>query len=184
MVDAELAPAVELARKYLHRLEPRWTHVQAVGHKAEAICRSHGFPIDLAAAAWLHDIGYAPELARTGFHPLDGARFLASIGSSDLVVSLVAHHSGAQFEAEERGLGAELAEIGAPPSDLLDILVLIDMTTGPAGEGMSVDARLSEILARYSADDPVHRAVARSSASLRAGACRAASRLGLAASGP
>ncbi len=30
----------------------------------------------LVAAAYLHDIGYAPELAITGFHPLDGARHL------------------------------------------------------------------------------------------------------------
>ena len=33
------------------------------------------------AAAWLHDIGYAEELLDTGFHPLDGARFLASAGA-------------------------------------------------------------------------------------------------------
>jgi hypothetical protein len=26
----------------------------------------------LIAAAWLHDIGYAPGLPETGFHPLDG----------------------------------------------------------------------------------------------------------------
>ncbi len=30
----------------------------------------------LEAAAWLHDIGYLPELARTGLHGLDGARYL------------------------------------------------------------------------------------------------------------
>ncbi|WP_406239339.1 hypothetical protein [Nocardia sp. NBC_01009] len=27
-------------------------------------------------AAWLHDIGYAPDIARIGFHPVDGAEFL------------------------------------------------------------------------------------------------------------
>ena len=35
---------------------------------------------DLVAAAWLHDIGYAPELVETGFHPLDGARYLRREG--------------------------------------------------------------------------------------------------------
>jgi predicted hydrolase (HD superfamily) len=30
----------------------------------------------LRAAAMLHDIGYTPSLATTGFHPLDGARYL------------------------------------------------------------------------------------------------------------
>lgn len=28
----------------------------------------------LVVAAWLHDIGYAPEIGHTLFHPLDGAR--------------------------------------------------------------------------------------------------------------
>lgn len=57
------------------------------------------------AAAWLHDIGYTPELATTQFHPLDGARYLRD----DRVVNLVAHHSGARYEAAERGLEAELS---------------------------------------------------------------------------
>lgn len=35
----------------------------------------------LVAAAWLHDIGYAPELRDTGFHPLDGARHLEALGA-------------------------------------------------------------------------------------------------------
>jgi hypothetical protein len=30
----------------------------------------------LRAAAMLHDIGYTPSLATTGFHPFDGARYL------------------------------------------------------------------------------------------------------------
>ncbi|WP_394378549.1 hypothetical protein [Saccharopolyspora spinosa] len=32
----------------------------------------------LVAAAWLHDIGYSPEIGHTHFHPLDGARWLQS----------------------------------------------------------------------------------------------------------
>jgi hypothetical protein len=44
----------------------------------------------MVMAAWLHDIGYAPELAVTGFHPLDGARFLRRAGADGQVVSLVA----------------------------------------------------------------------------------------------
>ena len=30
----------------------------------------------LLAAAWLHDIGYAPTVRKTGFHPLDGGLYL------------------------------------------------------------------------------------------------------------
>jgi hypothetical protein len=41
----------------------------------------------LVSAALLHDIGYAPDLAMTGFHPLDGARYLVGISASDRVVN-------------------------------------------------------------------------------------------------
>jgi len=51
----------------------------------------------LVYAAWLHDIGYSPEVSRTGFHPLDGARYLLSVGASADLVGAVAHHSCARF---------------------------------------------------------------------------------------
>ena len=86
----------------------------------------------LVAAAWLHDIGYAPELVETGFHPLDGARYLRRVGVDEQVVSLVAYHSCAQIEADVRGLGAELASEFSPADPLLtDALLYCDMTTGP-----------------------------------------------------
>jgi HD domain len=59
----------------------------------------------LVAAAWLHDIGYAPSVRVTGFHPVDGAFFARREGFDELVVSLVAFHSGAPAEAQERGIG-------------------------------------------------------------------------------
>jgi len=75
---------------------------------------------------------------------------------------LVAHHSAARFEAEERGLGDVLARFPEPDSDQLDVLTLIDMSTSPKGRRISVQERLAEILERYPDDDPVHRAVSRS----------------------
>jgi HD superfamily phosphodiesterase len=48
----------------------------------------------LVAAAWLHDIGYAPGLRDTGFHPIDGACHLQAIGWPPAICHLVAHHSG------------------------------------------------------------------------------------------
>ena len=56
-------------------------------------------------AAWLHDVGYAPEVADTGFHPLDGARYLAGLETDERVVNLVGRHSYAILEAEFRGFG-------------------------------------------------------------------------------
>jgi hypothetical protein len=48
----------------------------------------------------LHDIGYAPELALTGFHPVDCAGTLNSAGSRLGFAAPVAHHSAARVEAE------------------------------------------------------------------------------------
>ena len=64
----------------------------------------------LEAAAWLHDIGYAPRLAATGLHQLDGARYLRDTQHADaMLCRLVAHHSCAIIEAGERGLADVLS---------------------------------------------------------------------------
>ena len=53
----------------------------------------------------MHDVGYAPDLAVTGLHQLDGARYLRdSQHAGTMLCRLVAHHSCAIVEAGERGL--------------------------------------------------------------------------------
>jgi hypothetical protein len=76
------------------------------------------------------------------------------------------------FEARERGLSEALAEFAEPPDFLLDVLTCADMTTGPDGSPMRPDDRISEILSRYPAEDPVHRAIERSAPTLLAAAAR------------
>jgi putative nucleotidyltransferase with HDIG domain len=135
---------------------PRWAHVQAVAARAAELAATVE-PIDralLVAAAWLHDIGYAPDLIVTGFHPLDGARHLASAGSPARLTALVAHHSGARFEAAERGLATELAAYPLEESAVMDALVAADLTTGPQGQRLTYDERFDEILTRYPANSP------------------------------
>jgi len=168
------------AESLLSGMGRRWRHVQGVGAAADRLASElHvGATGDVVrAAAWLHDIGYAPPLVDTGFHPVDGARFLRAHGVPELVVSLVAYHTGAVFEAEQRGLADELAAFAEPPSELLDVVTFADLTTGPNGAEMSVTQRLSEILVRYPEDSPVHRAVTASSPSLLAAADRVAENL-------
>lgn len=47
----------------------------------------------------LHYIEYTPALATTGFHPLDGARYLRDRETADeRLVGLVANHSCAVLE--------------------------------------------------------------------------------------
>jgi hypothetical protein len=130
----------------------------------------------LVAAAYLHDIGYAASLNRLGFHPVDGARFLRDHGRERLAC-LVAHHSGARFEAEERGLLQELAAFLVEDGPVPDALTSADMTVGPAGEAMTLEERVGEILGRYPPDDPVHCAIRRAHPLLHAAVDRTLRRM-------
>ena len=153
--------AAELARTLLEvPLPRRWAHVQGVAAQARSLAPILGDDADLLeAAAWLHDIGYSPELADTGFHPLDGARYLRDVQHAEPVLCrLVANHSCAIIEAEERGLADALSsEFPAPVPGLTDALAYCDMTTTPTGDMVSVQGRLSEIVERYGPDDVVTR---------------------------
>lgn len=136
-------------------------HTQGVAARAQAIGRVLGEDAELIeAAAWLHDIGYAPRLAVCGFHPLDGARYLRHTAHADEpLCCLVAHHSCAMIEAEERGIAAEMAE----SPERTDALIYCDMTTSPDGEHVTVDERLSEICSRYGDEHVVSRSIRRAS---------------------
>ncbi|WP_405963209.1 HDIG domain-containing protein [Streptomyces sp. NBC_00723] len=153
--------AAELAESLLPSLGNRWLHTQAVAARAQEVAGavSEADRDLLVAAAWLHDIGYAPELRDTGFHPIDGARHLETLGASARLVRLVAHHSGAVYEAEQRGLSAELAAYEREDSPVLDALITADMTTGPAGQSFDFDTRIDEILVRYEPGSEVHNAI-------------------------
>jgi putative nucleotidyltransferase with HDIG domain len=105
--------AEHLSRALLQEPLPRrWAHVQGVAARARSLAPVLGADADLLeAAAWLHDIGYAPGLAVTGLHALDGARYLRDAEHADaLLCRLVAHHSYAIVEAGERGLADVLAQ--------------------------------------------------------------------------
>jgi hypothetical protein len=157
--------AKELAGDLLADALPRrWTHVQAVGWKAEGIGPwvVGQDAATLAVAAWLHDVGYAPTVAKTGFHPLDGARWPRSAGVDERITGLVAHHSCALLEAEERGLAEVLrAEFSEEESATADALWYCDMTTGPDGQPVAVEDRIAEVTSRYGPDDPVTRFIVR-----------------------
>src|SRR5215468_7754836 len=156
MVVITVDQASGLARQLLaDSLPRRWQHVQGVGGEAARVAEALGLVDgDLVAAAWLHDIGYGPDVAETGFHPLDGARFLRRIGAGDRVARLVAHHSCAVYEARVRGLEQDLlAEFEPEESVTYDALVFCDMTTGPDGEETSFKDRVREVHERYGEGD-------------------------------
>jgi hypothetical protein len=80
--------AQQLARALLlESLPRRWADVQGVAARARGLAAVLGADAELLeAAAWLHDIGYAPGLATTGLHALDGARYLRDAQHADAML--------------------------------------------------------------------------------------------------
>jgi len=154
-----------LARTLLaDSLPRRWAHVQGVAARSRTLKPSLGPDADLIeAAAWLHDIGYLPELAHTGLHSLDGARHLRDLQHAEpLLCRLVAHDSCAVIEAEEGGLAHVLTrEFAPPPRPLADALTFCDMTTSPDGRHVQVHHRLAEIHDRYGSGHLISRSIRR-----------------------
>jgi hypothetical protein len=138
------------AERLLSPLGDRWKHVRAVGERARSVAAilDHEDRHYLVAAAYLHDIGYAADLQRTGLHQLDGARYIRSLGAERLAC-LVAHHSEARFEIRLRGFGEELATYKREESWVSDALTYCDLTTGPAGLPMTFGDRVAEVEQRY-----------------------------------
>jgi len=162
-------------------LPRRWAHSQGVGDRAlevgPVVAPARADTALLAQAAILHDVGYSQAAKETGFHALDGARYLRSVGVDDLVVNLIAHHSCADVEANERGLDKALAEFPVGPPALSDGLIFCDMTVSPDGLPVNVDDRIGEILTRYGPDSVVGRFIARAEPELQAAAHRVALQL-------
>ncbi len=148
--------AAEQATSLLASLGDRWLHVQGVVESARYVGEMFGEEDRsyLIAAAYTHDIGYAPSLMKTGFHPLDGARYLRSLGYERLAC-LVGHHSEADFEAALRGYTHELDAFPRERSATADALTYCDVTTGPRGEHISFKERARDISTRYGEVDIV-----------------------------
>jgi putative nucleotidyltransferase with HDIG domain len=143
-IDAEYS-----ARELLGPRSDRWRHSAGVAHQAAELAERLGLDVDvLVSAAWLHDIGYADPLVVTGFHPLDGAQFLARHGWPMRVVGLVAQHSGAGYVAAARGLAVGLAAYPDEGGLMSDALTYADQIVGPAGDRMSPEERYAEMLLR------------------------------------
>jgi hypothetical protein len=168
--------AAGLARHILaSELPQRWLHVQGVAERAsvlEPVFDRERADL-LVASAYLHDVGYASALRVTGFHPLDGAIWLRSLGLDERIVGLVAHHSCSCIEACFHQLDGRLA-CEFPRDDALphDALLYCDLTTGPAGQPLSFEERLADIRCRYGPDHLVVQFLDRAEPEMRAAVAR------------
>ena len=174
-----VAAAADLTRHILRGDPKRLTHSRAVARQAEFFAPTidPDFAPLLVAAAWVHDIGYADELRDTGFHPIDGARYLQSVGWSPTICNLVAHHSGARFVARVLKLDRELDAYPFRQDAVSDGLTVADETAGPNGEAMTVEQRMREMLRRHGPQSANARAHGPRERYIRAAALRVAHRL-------
>jgi hypothetical protein len=182
----------------------RWVHTRAVaaraGQAAGVLPIAHR-PL-LLAAAWLHDIGYSPLLKEamtatavgvSGFHPLDGARYLTVHGWPRPLAALVAHHSGAIHVAAALdalsaphtpaassavGVTEQVAAYTVPVAlhPVADALTWADQTTGPTGQAWTLAQRLDDMLTRHGPDSPNARAHSRRALELAAAVQRTEAR--------
>lgn len=110
--------------------------------------------LDLAeCAALLHDIGYWPPIAHTGFHPIDGARFLEQEGEQE-IPRIIVGHSCSPEEGELRGFPG----ICSDPGLIAKLITYWDVQVQQGGAVVSYDERLQDILARYGTESIVGQA--------------------------
>lgn len=153
--------AADLATELLSsELPNRLLHLLGTAGQARRLRGVKGMHLEaLEPAAMLHDVGYARALVETGFHAIDGARYLRAVGVDEEIVSVVAHHTCAAVEADLRGLSGALADFDPPPRLMAEAMIFCDMTSGPRGEVVTVEERIADILVRHRGDQIVERFV-------------------------
>lgn len=150
--DVLIRDARDLARKLLRKSRSgRWLHTQGVAGRASELAGTVRKPrrTALIVAAWLHDIGYAPDLRETGFPPLDGALYLQEHDWDDDIVDLVAHHTGARLVPVKKGVRSALDYFDFGDSDITDALTYANLTVSARGKRMKVADRLADAHKRH-----------------------------------
>lgn len=145
--DELVSWAVSVAAGLLTPLGNRWRHTVTAARHAEQL--THRVPPAdrplLLAAAWLHNIGCAPVLAATGFHPLDGALAVTdgTDGTPARLAGLVAHHTAG--ETPPGGLTRHLARYPREHDAVAELLAYAVLTASPTGRTVTVAERLDDI---------------------------------------
>ncbi len=152
---AQPCPSAEAAERIsadlLAEVGTRLPHVRTAGRLAAGLAPlfSSEEASLLVAAATLHDIGYCEALSLTGFHPYDGAVYLAEQGFPTRLACLVGNHSFAWLTAARHGVHELASAFPAEDSLLADALAYSDMHSAPDGSFMQPERRLADIARRH-----------------------------------
>ena len=150
----DVVAAERLAAALLSEDPQRLRHVHTVATVALVV--SEVLPPErvetLLSAAVLHDVGYAPLVRTTGFHPLDGAQWLLVRGCPTDVAAAVAHHSEALLQAGAAPFADRYAALPVPDAAAADVLTYADQTTSPDGRRTGVVPRAVERWRRTAGD--------------------------------
>ncbi len=149
----------------------RQNHIQEVVSRAKRFQASSNIPQlgNLPLAAWFHDVGYAPSIRTTGFHPLDGAAYLAASEAPEELIGAVFSHTGAFGEAPSYHDAAPFYsqyDASTFRNPLADALTYCDLHSDPCGNPVTPTERLQEIVKRYGPDHPVSENINRQRESL------------------
>lgn len=149
----------ELAASFFPADSTRLAHMRQACRTATRLAEQMNYDAETAekviTAALFHDIGYSEKLGKTGFHPLDGAAYLAHCGAPEDIVMAVLWHSSTPVEIESM---PEMKEIYSrfPGPDyacpIYKAVAYCDFRTSPVGESFSFGQRIVELENRFGMD--------------------------------
>ncbi len=175
--------ALSIAEKKLAGLPGRWRHVRGGSARAETVGERLGLALAdrkaLIAAAALHDIGLAPDVATTKASFLDGARWLAARAVPARIVDLVAHCDCGLVESTLRGYGDEYRTFSDERSVTRDALWYCCLTTAADGSATTLAERMAAWSTTYAGDGVIARYAILARTELEDAVARTEDRLGI-----
>ncbi len=156
-----MAPAAkvfddELAASFYPEGSTRLAHMRQACRTAKRIVSQINYDSELSnkivTAALFHDIGYAEKLINTGFHPLDGAAYLAHCGAPEDIIEAVLWHSSTPIEIKSLPEIKKIYDKFPTPdfkSPVFRAVCYCDFRTSPLGQSFSFGQRIVELENRF-----------------------------------
>lgn len=149
----------ELAASFFPADSTRLAHMRQASKTARRLVSQMNYDSETAqkivTAALFHDVGYSEKLNKTGFHPLDGAVYLAHCNAPEDMIMAVLWHSSTPIEIENMPEMKRIySQFPAPNYDcpIHKTVAYCDFRTSPVGESYSFGQRIVELENRFGMD--------------------------------